>query len=98
MSSKSWRYLAVTYLVLYFVTIAIERHGLGRGPMSPIDKMLAAPIMWGFAVYGVQDGAAFGRFYRIARSENPFTFWSIISFQMLFGFFLLCWGLSGLSH
>jgi hypothetical protein len=50
MSSKSWRYLAALYVVLYVVFVAIERHGLGRGPMSPIEKILAAPIMRGVAV------------------------------------------------
>ena len=93
MTSKSWRYLAVTYLVLYLVAIAIERHGLQRGPMSPIERIITAPILWGLAVYGVQSGSVMGRFSWVDRSENPLTFWIIVTFEFLFGLFLFCWGI-----
>jgi hypothetical protein len=93
MSSKSWRYLAALYVVLYVVFVAIERHGLGRGPMSPIDKILAAPVMWGIAVYGVRGGSVMGRFSWVDRDEKPVTFWTIITFEVLYGLFLFCWGM-----
>jgi hypothetical protein len=93
MTSKRWRYLAVTYLVLYLVAIAIERHGLQRGPMSPIERIITATILWGLAVYGVQSGSVMGRYSWIDRSENPLTFWFIVTFEFLFGLFLFCWGI-----
>lgn len=61
MTSKTLRYLAVAYLVFYLVAVAIERHGFERGPMSPIDRILTAPILWGFALYGVWRGSVMGR-------------------------------------
>jgi hypothetical protein len=93
MTSRNWRYLAVAYLVFYVTAIAIERHGLERGPMSPMEKILAAPIMWGMAVHGLQGGSGMGRFSWVDRTEKPFTFWIIITFQFLFGLFLFCWGI-----
>jgi hypothetical protein len=96
MLSKRWKYLAATYLVFYVVIIAIEGHGFERGPMSPIARILTAPILWGFAAYGVQRGAVKGRIYWIDRWQYPFRFWSLITFELLFGFFLLCWGLRDL--
>ncbi len=93
MTNKTWRYLAVTYLVFCVVAIAIERHGLGRGPMSPMERILTAPILWGFAIYAVQGGSAMGRFSWVARSESPLAFWFIVTFEFLFGLFLFCWGI-----
>src|ERR1700716_4007012 len=63
MTSTTRRYLAVTYLVFYVVAVPIERRGFGRGPMSPIDRILTAPILWCFVVYGVQTGSVMGRFF-----------------------------------
>jgi hypothetical protein len=85
MTSKTWRNLAVTYLVFCIVAIAIERHGLERGPMSPIEKILTAPILWGLAVYGYQRDSVMGRFSWIDRSEKPFSFWTLIAFEFLYG-------------
>jgi hypothetical protein len=93
MTNNSWRNLAVTYLALYMVAIAIERHGFERGPMSPIERILTAPILWGFAVYGFQRGSVLGRFSWIDRSEKPFSFWTLIAFEFLYGLFLFCWGI-----
>jgi hypothetical protein len=93
MTSKTWRNLAVTYLVFCIVAIAIERHGLERGPMSPIEKILTAPILWGLAVYGYQRDSVMGRFSWIDRSEKPFSFWTVIAFEFLYGLFLFCWGI-----
>jgi hypothetical protein len=87
MNRKTQLCLAATYLVFYVVAIAIERHGLERGPMSPVDRILTAPILWGFALYGVQRGSVMGRFSRIDRSANPFTFWITVTFEFLFGLF-----------
>jgi len=93
MSSKSWKYLAAMYVVLYIVFVAIESHGLQRAPMSPIEKILAAPMMWGIAAYGVQGGSVMGRFSWVDRDEKPVTFWFIITFEVLYGLFLFCWGM-----
>ena len=93
MTSKTWRYLAITYLALYVVAIAIERLGLKRGPMSPMDMILSAPILWGFALYGIQHGAVLGRYSWIDRSESPATFWILVTFGFLSGLFLFCWGI-----
>ena len=84
---RIWRF------TLYVVVTAIERHGFERGPMSPLDKILAAPILWGFAVYGVQSGSAMGRISRIDRSEKPLTFWTILTFEFLYGLFIFFWGM-----
>ena len=93
MTSKTWRNLAVTYLASYVVAIAIERHGLERGLMSPMERILTAPILWGFAVYGVLGGSVMGRLAWVDRPENPITFWIIVTVEMLFGLFLFCWGI-----
>jgi hypothetical protein len=93
MTSRAQLYLAVTYLVFYVVAIAIERHGLERGPMSPLERILTAPILWGLAVYGVQRGSVMGRFSWIDRSESPIAFWLTVTFEFLFGLFLFCWGI-----
>jgi hypothetical protein len=93
MTSRMWRYLTVTYLAFYVAAIAIERHGFfERGPMTPVEKILTAPIMWGLAVYGVQEGSVMGRFSWVDRSEKPSTFWIIVTFEVLYGLFLFCWG------
>jgi hypothetical protein len=93
MTSKTWRYLATTYLVVYVVAIAIERHGLERGPMSPMDMILSAPILWGFAVHGIQQGSLPGRYSWVDRPETPFAFWIIVTCGFLYGLFLFCWGI-----
>jgi hypothetical protein len=93
MTGKTQRYLAVAYLVFYVVAIAIERHGFERGPMSPVERILTAPILWGFAVYGVQGGSAMGRFTWVDRCASPFAFWLIVTFEFLFGLLLFCWGI-----
>jgi hypothetical protein len=98
MTSKTQRYLAGTYLVFYVVAIAIERHGLERGPMSPIERILTAPILWGFAVYGIQRGSVMGGFSWVDRSENPLIFWITVSFGFLFALFLICWGVRDAFH
>lgn len=91
--SQRWKYLAGTYLVFYVVTIAVEGHGFARGPMSPLDRLLTAPILWGFAAYGVQRGGLMGRIYGINRSLYPLRFWGLIALEFLCGLFLFCWGL-----
>src|ERR1700691_6667773 len=53
MTSKTRRNFALTYLVFCIVAIAIERHGLERSPMCAIENILAAPILWGLAGYGL---------------------------------------------
>jgi hypothetical protein len=93
MTGRRWKYLAGTYLVFYVVIIAMEGRGFERGPMSPIDRILTAPILWGFAAYGAQRGRLMGRIYGIDRSQYPIGFWSLITFELLFGFFFFCWGL-----
>ena len=93
MTSRTQLYLAVTYLVFYVVAIAIERHGLERGPMSPLERILTAPILWGLAVYGVQAGFREGSFSWIAPSDRPFFFFPPLFFVFLVCFFLFWWGM-----
>jgi hypothetical protein len=93
MTSKSWRILTIAYLIFYVLVIAIERHGFGRGPMSPIERVLIAPLLWCFAGYGLSSGFVSGRFSTVDRTENPVGFWSSITFMVLFGLFLFCWGI-----
>ena len=94
MASKTWRYLALGYLVFYFVAIVIERHGIERAPMSPLERILTAPILLGFVVYGLQRGSLAGRFSSVDRSENPITFWTLVTLGFMYGVFLFCWGMA----
>ena len=93
MTARGWRYLAAAYLIFYVAAVVIERHGLERSPMYPIEMILTAPIMWGFAVYGLQRGSVMARTSWVGCSENPLRFWSIIAFEFLFGLFLFFWGM-----
>jgi hypothetical protein len=34
-----------------------------------------------------------GRLSWVDRDEKPVTFWIIITFEVLYGFFLFCWGM-----
>ena len=93
MIDKTLRYIGLAYLVCYIGAIALSRHGFERGPMSAGQKMFAAPILWGLALYGVQSGSAMGRISWIDRSDKPSTFWAIVTFEFLYGLFLFCWGI-----
>lgn len=93
MTTKTWRLFAIAYLILYVAAIAIERHGLKRGPMSAMDMMLIAPIFWGLAVYGIQNGYVRGRFSRVECSESPLTFWINITVYFLIRLGFFCWGI-----
>ena len=79
--------LTIAYLVFYVLVIAVERHGFGRGPMSPIERIFIAPLLWCFAGYGLASGFVAGRFSMVDRNENPAGFWSSITFMVLFGLF-----------
>jgi hypothetical protein len=92
-NDKSWKYLGITYVVVYIVGMGIERHGFDRGSLSPIDKIFFAPILWGVAAYGIQSGSFRGRFSWVNRDEKPFSFWTTITFEILYGLFLFCWGI-----
>jgi len=92
MSDKSWRYLAIGYGLLYAVFFVIERHGMGRAPMSPLERIFMAPILWGLAIHGLQHGAVRGRFSTVERARRPLAFWLNILFYSLFGLLLFGWG------
>lgn len=94
MTRKTGRNVVIAYLVLCVIAIAVESRVTHRKPMSsPMDKILLAPIAWGFAVYGVLDGFVRGRLSTVERSERPFTFWTNIVFYVLFGLVCLGWGI-----
>jgi hypothetical protein len=90
---RTWRILGIAYVLLFLAYSAIQRHGLKRGPMSPMELMLLAPIFWGLTVYCVQFGYVRGRFSRVERSDSPFTFWLNILFIAGVGFVSFGWGL-----
>jgi hypothetical protein len=102
MADKAWRNLAIAYLAFFFVAITIERHGMEglarRGPMSPLELILAAPLSWGYGFYAIQRGSVWWRLSSTERSESPITFWSIVSFFLLFGVFLFSLGIHGLHR
>ncbi len=76
MTDKSWRIIAIAYFVLCALALAIESHFSHREPMaSPMDKILLAPVLWGFPAYGIWSGYVRGRFSRVERSESTITFW-----------------------
>ena len=85
--------LTIAYLVFYVLVIAVERHGLGRGPMSATERIFIAPLLWCFAGYGLSSGFVTGRFSTLDRTDNLFGFWSAITFMVMFGLFLFCWGI-----
>jgi hypothetical protein len=93
MTDKTLRYIGIAYLVCYIAALAIERHGFDRGPMSAGDKIFAAPILWGVAAFGIRTGSVMGRIFWVERAEKPSTFWLIVTFELLYGSFLFCWGL-----
>jgi hypothetical protein len=90
---RTWRILGVAYGLFFITYSAIQRHGLKRGPMSPMELMLLAPIFWGLALCCVQIGYVRGRFSRVERSDSPFTFWLNILFIAGVGFISFGWGL-----
>ena len=93
MTDKTWRYIAIAYAVVCALALLIESRVSHLEPMaSPMDKILLAPILWGFAAYGVWSGYVRGRFSRVERSESPITFWVNIAFLVLFGLIMFCWG------
>src|SRR6202042_618722 len=90
--SKKWRYLVIAYVAICLVAGVIEHHGFERGPMSPNDRIFAAPILWALAVDAIQNGAVMGRLSWVDRSERPTAFWLIVIFETLYGLFLFGWG------
>lgn len=98
MTQNTWRGIAVAYLSFYVIVIAWETHGLDRGPMSPLEKMLTAPILWGIAAHAVDRGSIWGRFSWIERSEKPVAFWLLVTFGFAFGLSLFFWGLRDAIH
>jgi hypothetical protein len=95
MSDKTRRFLLIAYLLLCAVAIAIEQHISKREPISsPMDKILLAPLVWGFAVYGIQEGYVRGRLSRVERSYSPITFWINIAVYLLIGLVSFYWGVS----
>jgi hypothetical protein len=86
------RYLEITYLIIFVAVSALDWHAVWRGPMSPMEKILVAPILWGLAAHGICHGSALGRWSQIDRSQRPYSFWTIVIFELLFGLFLFCWG------
>jgi hypothetical protein len=93
MIDQTLRYIGLAYLVCYIGAIALSRHGFERGPMSPGEKIFAAPILWGLAALGIRSGSVMGRIFRVDRADKPSTFWVIVTFELLYGTFLFGWGL-----
>jgi hypothetical protein len=93
MSSNSWKGVGLAYVALYLMGVGIESHGFHPGPLSPMDKIFFAPILWGVAAYGIQTGAFRTAFSWVDRDERPFSFWTTITLEILYGFFLLGWGM-----
>lgn len=92
MSDKAWRFLAIGYGLFYAVFFAIERHGMERAPMSALERIFMAPILWGLALHALQHGALRTRFSTIDRAGRPVAFWLNILFYSLFGLLLFGWG------
>lgn len=91
----------VGYLVFYLAAMTLEHHGTTfdkNQPASPLDKILFAPVMFGLVFYGLQTSSLPGRFTTIQRSEKPFTFWFNLIFYLLYGLFMLGWGLADISY
>lgn len=92
MSDRAWRFLAIGYGLFYAVFFVIERHGMARAPMSPLERIFMVPILWGLALHGLQQGAVRARFSTIDRARRPAAFWLHILFYSLFGLLLFAWG------
>ena len=46
MTRQTWGYLALAYLFFYGVAIVVERQGMARGSISPLERILTALILW----------------------------------------------------
>jgi hypothetical protein len=102
MDSRTWRNLGLAYLAFFLVAIAIARHGLEglarRGPMSPLELILAAPMLFGYGIYAAATGSVLWRWSSTERSENPVAFWCMVAFFVLFGVFLFSKGIHDLRQ
>jgi hypothetical protein len=96
--SKSWRWGIVIYLALFAIVVAIEGKGLAHRPMTPLERILAAPMLWALAIHGVQSGSVMGRLAQVQRDESPIYFWTIVSSAFVAGLFLFVWGLRDAFH
>jgi hypothetical protein len=61
-------------VIVVVAVSTFERHAAGRGPMSSMEKILVAPILWGLAAHGICNGSALGRWSQIDRSKRPNSF------------------------
>jgi len=88
----------IVYLAFFAIVVVIEGHGFTRRPMTPIERILIAPILWAIAVQGVQSGSVMGRFARVERQDSPIYFWTLVSIAFVAGLFVFAWGLHDAFH
>jgi hypothetical protein len=91
--STGWRWATAIYVAFFIIVVLIEGHGFSHRPMTPIERILTAPFLWGIAIHGLQEGSTMGRFARVDRSESPIYFWTLVTVQIIAGFFVFGWGL-----
>jgi hypothetical protein len=66
--------MAVTYLVLFLVVTELERQGR-RGPITPLELILVAPMLWFLGFVTIQRGSLVWLVFPVDRSKNPILFW-----------------------
>jgi hypothetical protein len=91
---KTLRYMAITYLVLFLVVTGFERHGVRRGPITPLELILVAPMLWFLGFVTIQRGSLVWVVFPVYRSKNPGLFWSITATMFLLGLICACVGIA----
>jgi hypothetical protein len=92
-SDKTLRYMAVTYVVLFLLVTELERHSR-RGPITPLDLILIAPMLWFLGFVTIQRGSLVWVVFPVHRSKNPVLFWSITATMFLLGLICACAGIA----
>jgi hypothetical protein len=92
MYSKTQVRIALAYLAFFVVGVCVEKHGLQRGPMTPVEALLAAPIPFGVSVFAIQNGRIPGKFSAFDRDDEPVCFWITVTAGMVVAVLLFGWG------
>lgn len=102
MTDTRWRIALAVYVIFWFLTIAMEHHGLTaifhREPMTGLDLILTVPFFWGYGIYALQNRLVHWTTRRrltvIERDDRPIGYWLIVAIYFLYGVFLLALGLN----
>jgi hypothetical protein len=60
-------------------------HGFRRGPTTPLQLILIAPMLWLLGLVTIQKGLLMWVVFPVYRSKNPGLFWSMTTTIFLLG-------------